>query len=415
MFQEQLERLKQEYSNLIENREEQMRNLKYAVELTTQRFFKMRKTLSAEIKLDENQLASLSNVSNKAIEDLEKILRKGQQILLMIETCRKLETEDEKTHRWTPFIEEEDILIEEEEEPSMKSIEESLEVVANDTRYKPKFSWEAFENALRSSEGSSSAEDSITTEHTTSEDQDQLRSEGSEDIPEEVKKVLVHSSQSSIFITKMRPTTAVRKPARPKYGLRQLRSEEAYKHSFTQSQENRVFQISTRLVKTVSTPTKSDNLSKKQLSKIRPTKSAYIPKEKPPSLVSEKPPLPIILKPLKVRSSSAPKSLSAFSSPKPTLGRSLKSAKFSTENKFEVLDKLEGLWWVYNKVEMHCMKLKSEKKVLTEENNKLKEVIKDVLEAAALGQSIPSAKSASTPGSRKRFILSTPLSSYSIL
>lgn len=74
---------------------------------------------------------------------------------------------------------------------------------------------------------------------------------------------------------------------------------------------------------------------------------------------------------------------------------------------YESLTKMERLWWVYNKVKLDCMDMKQAREKLLEENYALKETIRAVLEASALGQSIPTrrAKTASS----KRFILSAPL------
>ncbi|KAB0794198.1 hypothetical protein PPYR_13818 [Photinus pyralis] len=85
-----------------------------------------------------------------------------------------------------------------------------------------------------------------------------------------------------------------------------------------------------------------------------------------------------------------------------------RGAHVEGENRFRDLNQMEGLWWIYNKVELGCADLRSERNTLVQENNKLKERIRDVLEAAALGQSIPNVKSASTVLSRKRYAFSAP-------
>lgn len=77
---------------------------------------------------------------------------------------------------------------------------------------------------------------------------------------------------------------------------------------------------------------------------------------------------------------------------------------------FESLEKLEGFWTICNKAQIDVMELKREKIYLEKENKQLAGMIKAVLEAAALSQSIPSSTTVPTrTPSRKRGSLSAPL------
>lgn len=76
---------------------------------------------------------------------------------------------------------------------------------------------------------------------------------------------------------------------------------------------------------------------------------------------------------------------------------------------FESLEKLEGFWTICNKAQIDVMELKREKTYLEKENKQLAAMIKAVLEAAALSQSIPSSTVSTRAPSRKRGTLSAPL------
>ncbi|KAF5293690.1 hypothetical protein FQA39_LY03175 [Lamprigera yunnana] len=166
-------------------------------------------------------------------------------------------------------------------------------------------------------------------------------------------------------LSKPRPKTSISKPPPMKY-LRDYKSEELFKNPIE------AFTISTR-------PVKEDSIviEKKTLNK-KPTKSQVLAQIK-------------------------------------LLGTPLRGACDGiTENKFDNLSKLEGLWLAYNKVELDCIAMKREKRHLLEENEALKQGIRSVLEASALGQSIPNTKCASAATTRRRFAFSAPLSNTTV-
>ncbi|GLV41832.1 uncharacterized protein CBL_13564 [Carabus blaptoides fortunei] len=56
---------------------------------------------------------------------------------------------------------------------------------------------------------------------------------------------------------------------------------------------------------------------------------------------------------------------------------------------FEVLEKVNGVWWCYNRVVIECMQMKQEKESLIAENKNLKDIIKGILKDAALQPKAP--------------------------
>lgn len=65
------------------------------------------------------------------------------------------------------------------------------------------------------------------------------------------------------------------------------------------------------------------------------------------------------------------------------------------------LEPIENFWTTYNKVKIDCLELKEEKRVLEHENKQLRGMIRAILEAAALSNSIPNSKVSTRVPSRK--------------
>ncbi|KAK4873841.1 hypothetical protein RN001_013201 [Aquatica leii] len=172
-------------------------------------------------------------------------------------------------------------------------------------------------------------------------------------------------------LTKIRPKTSVPKPPFIKH-TRQLRSEEVFQPHIETTE---TFAIKTRLVRNVPIKEDSITIEKKVLSR-KLTKSD-------------------------ITSQSKSSSLS-------TSSNNISKAGWSH------LSKLEGLWLTYNKVELDCIGMRKEKKIILQENEKLKEAIRNVLEASALGQSTLNVKHGSGSSSKRRFAFSAPISSSTV-
>lgn len=172
-------------------------------------------------------------------------------------------------------------------------------------------------------------------------------------------------------LTKIRPKTSVPKPPFIKH-MRQLRSEEIFQPHIETTE---TFAIKTRLVRNVPIKEDSITIEKKVLSR-KLTKSD-------------------------ITSQSKSSSLS-------TSSNNISKAGWCH------LNKLEGLWLTYNKVELDCIGMRKEKKIILQENEKLKEAIRNVLEASALGQSTLNVKHGSGSSSKRRFAFSAPISSSTV-
>lgn len=79
------------------------------------------------------------------------------------------------------------------------------------------------------------------------------------------------------------------------------------------------------------------------------------------------------------------------------------------ERCYESLKNMENFWFVFNKVEINYMEVKEEKRVLEAENKQLRGMLRAVLEAAALSQTIPNSRASTRLASRRRSTHSAPL------
>lgn len=83
-----------------ETRDNQLVDTRQAFNSIQKTFRTVRDQLQTELKLDERRLVFMTNSSNKALEHLRTVLRKGRQILALVEICGKFETEEEKVMKW---------------------------------------------------------------------------------------------------------------------------------------------------------------------------------------------------------------------------------------------------------------------------------------------------------------------------
>lgn len=96
--------MKKEYETLKINTEEAFKYLTVAKEQYSDYYAKIRKQLQKDLINDEKQLLFMTDESNKSVNYLEKILNKGSQILQLIDTCRKYETEKDSLICYLPEI-----------------------------------------------------------------------------------------------------------------------------------------------------------------------------------------------------------------------------------------------------------------------------------------------------------------------
>lgn len=96
------------------------------IEALTNNFLTARKQLRSEVTRDEKQLKLLTDRSNRTIEYLKIVSEKAEQILNLIEICRKFETEEEKVVRWKQEFDKDGVSPEGADE---KELEEAEEIV----------------------------------------------------------------------------------------------------------------------------------------------------------------------------------------------------------------------------------------------------------------------------------------------
>ncbi|RZB39597.1 hypothetical protein BDFB_001232 [Asbolus verrucosus] len=122
----EIETLNRQLKALQEKRAETIRNLKKKLKDDTADFFDVRKQLRKDVEKDEKKLIALTRASNRSVEFLEKIRAKGAQIVNLMSTCRKFETEREQITKWLPLCAAEDVDEEEEVRPTTSAKTEEM-------------------------------------------------------------------------------------------------------------------------------------------------------------------------------------------------------------------------------------------------------------------------------------------------
>lgn len=89
-----------------EAEEERIKHLTLQQKNLSKNYLISRKNLQHDINLDEKQLRFMSDESNKTLRYFEAFKIKGQQILQIIQTTKKYETEKEALSRWLPVLDE---------------------------------------------------------------------------------------------------------------------------------------------------------------------------------------------------------------------------------------------------------------------------------------------------------------------
>lgn len=101
--------------------------------------------------------------------------------------------------------------------------------------------------------------------------------------------------------------------------------------------------------------------------------------------------------------------LFSSSSPNETLANNEASSKNILERCFDSLKNMDNFWFGFNIVEIDYMEIKEEKRVLEEENKQLRDMLRAVMEAAALSQTIPNSRASTRLPSKRRNSHSAPL------
>lgn len=119
-FQEEIKNLNQQFENLTLKQTEIIKNLKSTLTEKTDKFFSVRKQFRKKVTKDEKKLIFLTHISNKSIEFLQKIQTKGEQIITLMMTCQKFETDIEKISKWLPHAPSIDLSLDAEEQEEIK-------------------------------------------------------------------------------------------------------------------------------------------------------------------------------------------------------------------------------------------------------------------------------------------------------
>lgn len=83
-----------------QNHDNQLEAAKQALNSIQKTYRIVRDQLQAELKVDEKKLAFMATSSNRTLEHLKIILKKGKQILALMEICGKFESDQEKISKW---------------------------------------------------------------------------------------------------------------------------------------------------------------------------------------------------------------------------------------------------------------------------------------------------------------------------
>ncbi|EFA09003.2 Coiled-coil domain-containing protein 65-like Protein [Tribolium castaneum] len=115
---EAIKTLTQHLENLTTKRTEHIAQLKATIAEKTATFYAVRQQFRKDVAKDERQLLHLTHISNKSIEFLHRIQTRGVQIVNLMKTCRKFETQREKI-KFLP-LEPQDLSLDEEEQEEVR-------------------------------------------------------------------------------------------------------------------------------------------------------------------------------------------------------------------------------------------------------------------------------------------------------
>ncbi|XP_019869399.2 dynein regulatory complex subunit 2 [Aethina tumida] len=290
LMEHEIERLKSHYTTTHNSNEEKIETMKEEVNKLSSRFLKVRQKLKRNMENDKDKLRKASACAKDALDYMKKNLELGEQLMVLMKTCQKFETEREQITKWFPITKLdvcEEELDEEEHYPELKAIEDAVTI---------------------------------------------------EELEDETE---------SFTDSKSRPKTAFTKTPISRTSAKSLDSAEY-----------------------VTTP------ESKRLSAIKSIKLA-LKQYKSEDVVIEEP-------------------------KKTELEENLQKC-------FQSLEKLENFWLMYNKVNVDYMEMKEEKKLLLKENKHLRGMMRAILEAAVLNNSIPNTRASTRAPSQLRSAYSAPL------
>lgn len=122
-----IDKLQHEQISLKETRNNIVKSLKSALKIVTEQFLEAKQSLQSELITDEKKLRFLTDVSRGTIENLEKLVTKGEHLLQLTQSCRRLETEREKILKFSDSMsldEENSSISDESEKDKKEDVEE---------------------------------------------------------------------------------------------------------------------------------------------------------------------------------------------------------------------------------------------------------------------------------------------------
>lgn len=101
LFQKLIKTTKAKNESFHENSENQIKHLTKDRDILKKQYEKLKKGLTLDIKKSEKRLTFMTICSNNSLKELDKMIKKGENIMQIITCCRRLETEDEKNMSWS--------------------------------------------------------------------------------------------------------------------------------------------------------------------------------------------------------------------------------------------------------------------------------------------------------------------------
>uniref|UniRef100_A0A6P7G838 Uncharacterized protein LOC114334810 n=1 Tax=Diabrotica virgifera virgifera TaxID=50390 RepID=A0A6P7G838_DIAVI len=94
------DQLNKELEEVQVAQEQQLTTLNEELDVLQKQFNNVRTNLHRDLQLDDKKLKLLVDEASSTKDYLENLLRKGNEILFLVETCKKLETDREKLSKW---------------------------------------------------------------------------------------------------------------------------------------------------------------------------------------------------------------------------------------------------------------------------------------------------------------------------
>ncbi|XP_050506978.1 girdin isoform X1 [Diabrotica virgifera virgifera] len=94
------DQLNKELEEVQVAQEQQLTTLNEELDVLQKQFNNVRTNLHRDLQLDDKKLKLLVDEASSTKDYLENLLRKGNEILFLVKTCKKLETDREKLSKW---------------------------------------------------------------------------------------------------------------------------------------------------------------------------------------------------------------------------------------------------------------------------------------------------------------------------